>query len=80
MIQKQNNQYAMIYSILKNRQWIKKYCFFKRNCYLTGKNLQFKICYVGRRKINNIANHNYNNDDIWISKNEYQNIITFNVV
>lgn len=72
---KQNNQYIMIWSILKDRIWSQKYCLSKRNCYLSGESLKFKRCYLGRKTIKNIANSHYQNDDIWISKKQYSDIL-----
>ena len=70
----------MILSIVKNREWTLRYCLFDRKCYFTGESLRFKPCYLGRKKIKNIVNPNYENDDIWISKKEYINMIKKGVV
>lgn len=80
MMLKQNNLSKMTLSILKNRDWSLRFCFYKRNSYLSGKSLQFKLCYLGRKKIINIVNSNYVNDDIWITKKEFLSMIKNGVV
>ena len=72
---KQNNQSKMTSSILQDRKWSLKYSFLNRKCYFDGQSLQFQLCYLGRKKITNIVNPNYTNDDIWVSKKQFLNMI-----
>jgi hypothetical protein len=80
MILKLENQYKMISEITYDREWILKYSFLNRKCYFTGQSLKFQPCYVGRKKIRSILSKRYQNDDIWISQNEYLNMIKNGVV
>jgi hypothetical protein len=48
---------------------------FNRKCYFSGQSLRFQPCYVGRKKIRSLLSKRYQNDDIWISKKEYLNMI-----
>jgi hypothetical protein len=80
MILKLENQYKMISEITYDREWILKYSFLNRKCYFTGQSLRFQPCYVGRKKIRSILSKRYQNDDIWISQNEYLNMIKNGVV
>jgi|APGre2960657373_1045057.scaffolds.fasta_scaffold54397_2 hypothetical protein len=62
--------------ILDNREWSLQLSFNKRCCYLSGKNLWFKLAYRGRKKIWSIIdNGRQMNDDIWLSDIEYHNMI-----
>ena len=80
MILKLENQYKMISESTYDREWILKYSFLNRKCYFTGQSLRFQPCYVGRKKIRSILSKRYQNDDIWISQNEYLNMIKNGVV
>lgn len=75
MIQKLESQSKMISEITYDREWILKYSFLDRKCYFTGQSLQFQPCYLGRKKIRSILSKRYQNDDIWISKEQYLNMI-----
>ncbi len=46
----------MIFDSIKNRVWQLKLSLFSRKCYFTGQNLQFKLCYCGRKQIKDTAN------------------------
>lgn len=75
MILKPKNLFTMISDTLYNREWKLKYCFFNRQCYFSGKSLKFQLCYFGRKKIRSILSKRYENDDIWISKDQYIKMI-----
>jgi hypothetical protein len=75
MILKLENQYKMISEITYDRQWTLKYSLINRKCYFSGQSLRFQPCYVGRKKIRSLLSKRYQNDDIWISKEHYLNMI-----
>jgi len=75
MILKLENRYKMISEITYDREWTLKYSLFNRKCYFSGQPLRFQPCYVGRKKIRSLLSKRYQNDDIWISKEEYLNMI-----
>ena len=71
MILKLENQYKMISEIIHDREWTLKYSLFNRKCYFSGQSLRFQPCYVGRKKIRSLLSKRYQNDDIWMSKDQY---------
>lgn len=75
MTLKPESRLKMISEITYDRKWILKYSFFNRKCYFSGQSLQFQPCYLGRKKIRSILSKKYENDDIWISKEQYLNMI-----
>jgi hypothetical protein len=75
MILKLESQSKMISEITHNREWTLKYSFLDRKCYFSGQSLRFQPCYAGRKKIRSLLSKRYQNDDIWISKDQYLNMI-----
>jgi hypothetical protein len=75
MILKLKNQSPMISEIIYNREWILKYSLLNRKCYFSGQSLRFQPCYIGRKKIRSVLSKRYQNDDIWISKDQYLSMI-----
>ena len=75
MILKLKNQSPMISEIIYDREWMLKYSLFNRKCYFSGQSLRFQPCYVGRKKICSVLSKRYQNDDIWISKEHYLDMI-----
>jgi len=64
----------MISYILSNRQWVYRVSFMPRRCYVSDKSLWLQLAYRGRKRIWSIIDNGYTlNDDIWISKEVYQN-------
>lgn len=75
MTLKPESRLKMISEITYDRKWILKYSFLNRKCYFSGQSLQFQPCYLGRKKIRSVLSKKYENDDIWISKEQYLNMI-----
>ena len=75
MILKLENRYKMISEIMYDREWMLKYSLFNRKCYFSGQSLRFQPCYIGRKKIRSLLSKRYQNDDIWISKDQYLDMI-----
>lgn len=75
MILKLESQSKMISEITYDREWTLKYSLLNRKCYFSGQSLRFQPCYVGRKKIRSLLSKRYQNDDIWISKDQYLNMI-----
>lgn len=66
----------MISYILSNRQWSLKVSFIPRRCYVSDQSLWLRLAYRGRKRIWSIIDNGYTlNDDIWISKEVYENQI-----
>ena len=80
MILKLKNQSPMISEIVQGREWKLKLSFLDRKSYFSGESLKYKLCYVGTKKIHNIVNHNYTNDTIYITQNEYLKILRNNLI
>jgi hypothetical protein len=70
----------MISDLIKYRLWKLKWSLFSRKCYITGQNLQFKLCYCGRKQIKDSISYRYLNDDIWLSSKEYLKLLRTNIL
>jgi hypothetical protein len=70
----------MILDLIKNRIWQLKLSLVNRKCYLTGKNLRYKLCYCGRKQIRDSISSKYLNDDIWVCSKEYLRLLRSNIL
>lgn len=70
----------MISDIIQGRIWQLKLSLFNRKCYFTGKNLQYKLCYCGRKQIRDSISSRFLNDDIWLCSKEYLKLLKSNIL
>jgi hypothetical protein len=70
----------MISELIKNRIWQLKWSLLSRKCYFTGQNLQYKLCYCGRKQIRDSISSQYLNDDIWLCSKEYLKLLRSNIL
>lgn len=73
-----DGMYLVLGNLTKNRIWKLHFSFLKRYCYITGKSLRFKWAYRGRKKVRYpvLFGGDYLYDDIWLSSQEYLNLLS----